>query len=76
LKIWERILEAARADRAEEVGDFTTTWRVIPITALAIPIGVLSSYVALALLKLIGLFTNIFFFQRFSAKTIEKSAHR
>ena len=44
--------------------DFTTTWRVLPITGLAVVIGVLSAYVAVALLKLINFFTNLFFFQR------------
>jgi H+/Cl- antiporter ClcA len=54
--------EAAPAD----LGDFTTTRRVLPIALLAVCIGVLSGFVALALLKLIGLFTSLFFFQRFS----------
>jgi chloride channel protein, CIC family len=46
--------------------DFTTTWRVLPITALAIAIGVISAYVAVALLKLINFFTNVFFFHTLS----------
>jgi H+/Cl- antiporter ClcA len=46
--------------------DFTTTWRVLPITGLAVLIGVLSAYVAVVLLKLISFFTNVFFFQRFT----------
>jgi chloride channel protein, CIC family len=46
------------------LGDFTTTPRVLIITAVAIPIGVLASFVALALLRLIGFFDNLFFFQR------------
>ena len=50
---------------AEELGDFTTTIRVIPITLIAILIGLSASYVAWLLLKLIGLFTNIFYYQRF-----------
>jgi chloride channel protein, CIC family len=48
------------------LGDFTTTPRIITIGAIAVAIGVVSAYVALALLKLIGLFTNLFFFQRWS----------
>jgi hypothetical protein len=52
--------------RNEELGDFTTTWRVLPISLLAIVIGVLCAYVALALLRLIGLFTNLFYFGRWS----------
>ncbi|HEX4773672.1 MAG TPA: chloride channel protein [Bryobacteraceae bacterium] len=49
----------------KELGDFTTTIRVIPITLLAMLIGLCASYVAWFLLKLIGLFTNIFYYQRF-----------
>ncbi|CAN5163792.1 chloride channel protein [soil metagenome] len=50
----------------ETLGDFTTTWRMIPVAALAILIGGVSSLVALALLRTIALFTNIFYFQRWS----------
>src|ERR1041385_2144234 len=52
------------------LGDFTTRPRVITISLMAIVIGIISAYVALALLKLIGLFTNLFFFQRFSTALI------
>lgn len=47
-----------------ELGDFTTTRRVIPVSALAIVIGALGAVVAFALLKLIGLFTHLFFYGR------------
>jgi chloride channel protein, CIC family len=50
------------------LGDFTTTWRVLPITGLAIVIGVVAAYVAVALLKLINFFTNVFFFHRFTTE--------
>jgi H+/Cl- antiporter ClcA len=49
-----------------ELGDFTTTRRVIWLALFAILIGVLSAFVALGLLRLIGLFTNLFFFQRWN----------
>ncbi|HLY09655.1 MAG TPA: chloride channel protein [Planctomycetota bacterium] len=48
------------------LGDFTATSRILPLCVLAIAIGALSAYVALALLKLIGLFTNVFYFHRLS----------
>jgi H+/Cl- antiporter ClcA/predicted transcriptional regulator len=48
------------------LGDFTTTAQVIPISLLAIAIGVLSTFVALFLLKLIGFFTNLAYYHRFS----------
>jgi len=50
----------------ESLRDFTTTWRVLPITGLALVIGVVSAYVAVILLKLINFFTNVFFFHRLS----------
>jgi H+/Cl- antiporter ClcA len=50
----------------EELGDFTTTRRVIPISLMAIVIGVIGAYVAWLLLKLIGFFTNLFYYQHLS----------
>src|SRR5438477_6792599 len=57
------------------LGDFTTSRRVIPLTGLAVLIGIVASYVALALLKLIGLFTNLFFFQRASTALVSPAGH-
>ncbi|HVZ34907.1 MAG TPA: chloride channel protein, partial [Polyangiaceae bacterium] len=54
----------------KDLGDFTLTLRVVPISLLAIAIGTLSSFVALALLRMIGLFTNLFFFQRWSTELV------
>jgi len=52
--------------RAQALGDFTTDWRLIPISGLAISIGLISSGVAWALLRLIGLFTNLFYYHRWA----------
>jgi len=52
------------------LGDFTATTRVLPLCFLAIAIGALSAYVALALLKLIGLFTNLFYFHRLATDLV------
>jgi len=49
---------------SQELGDFTTTARVIPISLLAVGIGILATYVAWALLRLIGFFTNVFYYGR------------
>jgi H+/Cl- antiporter ClcA len=46
----------------KERGDFTADRRLIWLSALAIPIGILCAYVALLLLWLIGLFTNLFYY--------------
>ena len=57
------------------LGDFTATPRMMLIAAIAIVLGVISAYVALALLKLIGLFTNLFFFQRFSTALVSPAGN-
>jgi chloride channel protein, CIC family len=59
----------------EKLGDFTTTATVLPISLLAIAIGALSAFVALALLRLIGLFTNLFFFGRWKASLVSPASH-
>ncbi len=61
---------------AQEVGDFTTNWRVLPISLLAIATGILSTLVAVALLQLIALFTNLFFFQRWSTALISPAGNK
>jgi chloride channel protein, CIC family len=53
-------------DPVETLRDFSTTWRVLPISALALVIGVVAAYVAVILLRLIGFFTNLFFYQKVS----------
>jgi len=50
----------------DELGDFTMTSRALSISGLAILIGLASAFIALALLRLIGIFTNLFFFGRWS----------
>ncbi len=44
-------------------GDFTANPRVLVVTLMAVFIGVASAFVALALTKLIGFFTNLFYYQ-------------
>jgi H+/Cl- antiporter ClcA/CBS domain-containing protein len=63
------------ADRLRGLGDFTTSRRVLPISALAVMIGIFAAYVAAALLKLIGLFTNLFFFQRVDTSLVSPAGH-
>jgi H+/Cl- antiporter ClcA len=67
-------IHASRAPK--ELGDFTTTSRVVPITLLAMAIGVLAAYVALALLRMIGLFTNLFFYQRWSTELVSPAGNQ
>ena len=56
-----------------ELGDFTADLRLIPISLLAIVIGLLSTGVAWVLLRLIGIFTNLFYFGRWSTKLVSPS---
>ena len=59
-----------KQNRNIELGDFTTTWRVVPISLLAMVIGVVCAFVALALLRLIGVFTNLFYFGRWNTAMV------
>jgi CIC family chloride channel protein len=61
--------------RAQELGDFTTDWRVIPISLLAVAIGLISSVVAWALLRLIGLFTNLFYYHRLNTALVSPAGN-
>jgi chloride channel protein, CIC family len=65
----------AASERLEHLGDFTVTTRVLPIAAMAICIGVFAAYIALGLMKLIGFFTNFFFFQRFDTALVSPEGH-
>ncbi|HEV3416564.1 MAG TPA: chloride channel protein [Pirellulales bacterium] len=47
-------------------GDFTADNRLLWLAGMAIPIGLVCAVVAMALQRLIGLFTNLFYFQHFS----------
>ena len=67
--------EASHDAAAEALGDFTTTARVVPVALLAIAIGVVSAVVARALLTLIDVFTNLFFFQRLSTAHVSPADH-
>jgi H+/Cl- antiporter ClcA len=62
-------------ERSSRLGDYTVTPRVLVISLIAIAIGVAASYVAWALLKLIGLATNLFFYQRFSWEMASPANH-
>ena len=46
--------------------DFSATRRMLVLAGFAVVIGAIGAVLAWALLKLISLFTNIFYFQRFS----------
>lgn len=77
MRVWKRFLLSQHSDEAEKkLGDFTASGRVVWISLLAICIGILSSYVAFILLRLIGFFTNLFFYQRLSTAFVSPANHR
>src|SRR6187397_3231367 len=57
------------------LGDFTATGRMLTISAIAIVVGIVSAGVAVLLLKLISLASNLFFYQRVSTLLISPAGH-
>src|SRR5215510_9792740 len=75
-RICAQALSRLGSDEASgKLGDFTATWRLVPISLTAVAIAILSAFVALALLRLIGLFTNLFFFQRWDVALVSPAGH-
>jgi H+/Cl- antiporter ClcA len=68
-------MKETKKDNAEQLGDFTTTARVIPIAFLAILIGFASTFVAWLLLRLIGFFTNAFYYGRWSTSLVSPAGN-
>ncbi len=59
----------------DKLGDFTMTSRALTISGLAILIGFVSAFIALALLRLIGIFTNLFFFHRWGTAMVSPAGN-
>jgi H+/Cl- antiporter ClcA len=59
----------------KHLGDFTTTPRVVPVALLAVAIGLIAACVALGLLRMIGLFTNLFFYGRWSTALVSPAGN-
>jgi H+/Cl- antiporter ClcA len=56
-------------------GDFAANRRLLLIAAIALGIGLVASFVAYALLAMIHLFTNLFYFHQFSLVAREPAGH-
>lgn len=63
-------MNGTRTAQLRHLGDFSMSKRVLVIAALAAPLGALSACVAWALLRLIGLITNVVFYQRLATKLV------
>jgi CIC family chloride channel protein len=78
--LWQRCIHSFKQlgnhEALGKLGDFTATSRMIPISLLAIGIGIISAFVALILLRLIGLFTNLFFFQRWGTDLVSPAGNK
>ncbi len=57
------------------LGDFTTTPAILRLVPLAILIGGLGAGISLALLDMIGFFTNLFYYQRLSVHLVSPNAN-
>src|SRR5213076_2092590 len=57
-------------------GDFTADSRVLTLTAMAALIGVISAFVALALLRLIGFFTHLFYYHAIDSRLVSPADNR
>ena len=60
----------SRPDDLRHLADFDVSRRVLLIAAFALPIGVLSACVSWVLLRLIGLITNLVFYERFGTALV------
>jgi len=63
-------------DNSQRLGDFTATPRLVPLSLLAIGIGILSTFVAWALLRLIAFFTNAFYYGRVSTVFVSPAGNQ
>ncbi len=57
------------------LGDFTATPTILRLVPLAILIGGLGAGISLALLDMIGFFTNLFYYQRLSVQLVSPDAN-
>jgi CIC family chloride channel protein len=58
----------------DRLGDYTADSRLLTLSVMAALIGVISAVVALALVRLIGLFTNLAYFHRFATSFVSPAA--
>src|SRR5437667_3981971 len=58
----------------DRLGDYTADARLITLSVMAALVGVISAFVALALVRLIGLFTNLAYFHRFATSLVSPAA--
>ncbi len=57
------------------LGDFTTTPAILWLVPLSVGVGALGAGISLALLDMIGFFTNLFYYQRLSVHLVSPNAN-
>ena len=60
----------------DRLGDFTADSRILTLTGMAALIGVISAFVALALLRLIGFFTHLFYYHAIDSRLVSPADNR
>src|ERR1051326_1192363 len=60
----------------KRLADFTADSRLLVLTALAAVVGIVSAVVALVLVRLIGFFTNLFYYGRLSGALVSPAENR
>src|SRR4029077_19822622 len=60
----------------DRLSDFTTRPRVVILSAMAIVVGVISAFVALGLVRLIGLITHLAYYQSVSTSFVSPAENR
>src|SRR5262249_38056315 len=59
-----------------DLGDFTTDARLLVIVAMAVVVGAISAFVAVALVWLIGVITNLAYYHRLSSTMVSPAANQ
>lgn len=77
--LWRRVIaginQLGNPDEADTLGDFIIAPRMILISGMAVGVGAVSAGVAWALLQLIGLFTNLFYYQRWDTTLVSPAGN-
>jgi CIC family chloride channel protein len=77
---WQKVklvLQGVETKQGEEaLADFSMKPRALVIALMAIVVGILAAFIALFLLRLIGLFTNLFFFQHWSTTLVSPAGNK
>ncbi|HVA85150.1 MAG TPA: chloride channel protein [Candidatus Saccharimonadales bacterium] len=66
----------ANLDDASRLGDFTMSPGSLRLIPLGVGVGVIAAFIALILLDLIGLFTNLFYYGRLSVSLVSPAANQ